>query len=148
MNDAIPKSQESKEDKQRFWRAHQLAWEASGLNRTAYCRREGLKLSSFDYQRACLRAADAAQVNLQATTSPVVPVKQSLLSARTNRTHFVPATRPAIATPNNTSTAFVRTADTIHLQSPAGWQIELSLHQMTHHPGTVQSLLRWLEASP
>jgi hypothetical protein len=37
--------------KRAYWSKHVAAWRASGLSVSAFCRREGLKPSSFDYWR-------------------------------------------------------------------------------------------------
>jgi hypothetical protein len=47
--------------------------------RKANCQREGLKLSSFEYQRALLRSIEMAKVNLQIDTPPATPDKKHIL---------------------------------------------------------------------
>ena len=48
-----------------FWRQHNLAWERSSLSQREYCRRHGLKLSTFGYWRR--RQTQSSQPAAQAT---------------------------------------------------------------------------------
>ena len=50
------------EAKWAYWGKHIKAWQVSGLSRHAYCQREGLKPTTFDYWRPLI-ASDHAEVN-------------------------------------------------------------------------------------
>ena len=47
------------EAKWAYWEKHIKAWRTSGLSRNAYCQREGLKPTTFDYWRPLIVANDA-----------------------------------------------------------------------------------------
>ena len=73
------------EAKWAYWPKHVKDWRASGLARSAYCQREGLKPTTFDYWRPLIArgqplASDHAEVKTvkQAVTGKrvtLVPVK-------------------------------------------------------------------------
>ena len=50
------------EAKWAYWGKHIKAWQVSGLSRHAYCQREGLKPTTFDYWRPLI-ASDHAEIN-------------------------------------------------------------------------------------
>lgn len=50
------------EAKWAYWTKHINDWQASGLSRNAYCRREGLKPTTFDYWRPLI-VSERAEVN-------------------------------------------------------------------------------------
>jgi transposase-like protein len=47
--------------KSAHWSKQIAAWRASGLSRSAYCRREGIKPGTFDYWRAQLAASSQSK---------------------------------------------------------------------------------------
>lgn len=138
-------AKQSKEEKLAYWRDHQRKWEVSGLSRTAYCQREALKLSSFDYQRACIRAAEMAEAMIKADAPPARVDQKRTLPA-TKATCFVPAIRADGAAMNTVHAMLTSAPEMIHVQSPNGWQIDLKLQHITHAPGAVTSLLQLLLA--
>jgi hypothetical protein len=138
-------TKQSKEEKLAYWREHQCKWEVSGLSRTAYCEREGLKLSSFDYQRALIRSAEMAEVNLPIDTPPAIPDKKSFLSVA-KATRFIPAIRADGAAVTTAKVMVPSSPEMIHVRSPSGWQIDLTLQHITHDPGAVTSLFQLLQA--
>ena len=50
------------EAKWAYWTKQIKEWQASGLSRNAYCKREGLKPTTFDYWRPLI-VADHAEGN-------------------------------------------------------------------------------------
>lgn len=147
MNGVMQESMRSKEEKRAFWRQHQLAWEVSGLSRTAYCLREKLKLSSFDYQRARLRALDAMSAHQNSVPAPIPPENNAAaMPAHNNR--FIPAVRSGATLLHDPVSMRTDAQERIHVQSPDGWCIQLSLRQVTHHPTVITSLLQLLGRSP
>ncbi|MFZ6876560.1 IS66 family insertion sequence element accessory protein TnpA, partial [Undibacterium sp. Di27W] len=90
-----------------FWRKQCQDWQGSGLSQRAFCQREGLVYSSFDYWRR--RAAPVV-----ASKKTVQPRALTLVAAVA-----VPDAHPQSAIPP--------VADTLHLRSPGGWQINLPL---------------------
>ncbi|MBI5752385.1 MAG: hypothetical protein HZA59_09615 [Hydrogenophilales bacterium] len=54
-----------------YWQQHFTRWESSGLSRRAYCAREGLALSTFDYWRRQTRANADQPSNAALTLVPV-----------------------------------------------------------------------------
>lgn len=147
MDGVAQESAQLKEEKFAFWRRHQLAWEASGLSRTAYCQRENLKLSSFDYQRARLRAMDAMnleQGGAQATKKTVT--SDAGITTPVNR--FIPATCPHESRTTHTVSTLTDTSEMIHVQTPDGWHIQLSPRQIIHHSTVITALFQLLGRSP
>jgi hypothetical protein len=145
MGGVIQVTKQSKEEKLALWRDHKCRWEVSGLSRTAYCQREGLKLSSFDYQRALIRSAEMAEVNLQIDIPPAIPDKKRTMPVA-KATRFVPAIRADGAVMNTDKVMMPSSPEMIHVQSPSGWQIDLTLKHITHDPGAVTSLFQLLQA--
>ena len=137
-------TKQSKEEKLAYWRDHQRKWEVSGLSRTAYCQREALKLSSFDYQRACIRATEMAEAMIKADAPPAM-VDKKLTSPVAKVTRFVPAMRADGAAMNTVDAMVTSSPELIHVQSPNGWQIDLTLKHITHAPGAVTSLFQLLQ---
>ena len=113
----------------------------SGLNRTAYCQREGFKLSSFDYQRARIRAAKMAEAMIKADAQPVMVDKKRHLSVA-KVTRFIPAIRTDGVAMH---TVVISIPELIYVQSPDCWQIDLTLKYITHDSGAVTSLFQLLQ---
>lgn len=57
------------EAKWAYWEKHIKAWRMSGLSRNAYCQREGLKPTTFDYWRPLIVANDADIKTVQQAVS-------------------------------------------------------------------------------
>lgn len=108
MDNVNQTTKHSKEEKLAYWRDHKRNWEVSGLSRTAYCQREDLKLSSFDYQRALIRSAEMSEATLQIATPPATSDKKSITPV-TKATRFVPAIRTDDA---------IKTTDKMMMPSP------------------------------
>jgi hypothetical protein len=145
MDSVNQTTKQSKEAKMAYWREHKRNWEASGLSRTAYCQREGLKLASFDYQRALIRSAEMVEANLQIATPPATSDKKSIKPV-TNATRFVPAIHTDGVTKTTAKVMMPSSPEMLHVQSPSGWQIDLTLKHITHDPGAVTSLFQLLQA--
>lgn len=147
MDGVTQESAQSKEEKFAFWRRHQLAWAASGLSRTAYCQRENLKLSSFDYQRARLRAMDAMNLEQGGARSTK---KDATINAdaTTIVNRFIPATRRHESPTTGTLSMPTDTSEMIHVQTPDGWRIQLSPQQVTQHSTVITALFQLLGRSP
>lgn len=156
MNGVTQESIRSKEEKRAFWRRHQLAWEASGLSRTAYCQRENLKLSSFDYQRACLRARDAHDTNAvhheinaeQHQVRPTANVTHSTNVAPNKMNRFVTAIRTQKPVTNEHLPFISDASDQLRLHSPDGWQIHFTEKHVLHQAPIIRTLLQLLGYSP
>jgi len=56
-----------------YWQQHFSRWQSSGLSQRAYCAREGLALSTFDYWRRLARINTGKQKS--ATPLTLVPVQ-------------------------------------------------------------------------
>lgn len=97
------------EAKWAYWEKHIKAWRTSGLSRNAYCRREGLKPTTFDYWRPLIVANDADINTVQQAVSgndiTLVPVA-------------VAPGRPA--------------GQPLKLKSPSGWEMQLPSNVNTH----------------
>jgi hypothetical protein len=92
------------EAKWAYWGKHIKAWRASGLARHAYCQREGLKPTTFDYWRPLI-ASDHAEVDA---------VKQAVID---NDITLVPV---KVFDPPRGDAPFE-----IKLKSPSGWEMQL-----------------------
>jgi hypothetical protein len=98
------------EAKWAYWTKHIKAWQASGLSRHAYCQRERLKPTTFDYWRPLI-ASDHAEVNA---------VKQPVNG---NDITLIPVTVKAAEHP--VDVARDMPPESIKLNSPAGWEMQL-----------------------
>lgn len=92
------------EAKWSYWTKQIKEWQASGLSRNAYCKREGLKPTTFDYWRPLIVANHAEVETMRQVESssditlvPVAvdPPRENILS------------------------------ETIKLKSPYGWEMQL-----------------------
>lgn len=94
----------AKNDKAKFqqWTKQIKDWETSGLTQRAYCARESLKHSTFDYWRRQIGLAPVV-------ARPVSKVRE------TKRLTLVPVRVSA-----------KRPAENLVVRSPAGWQYEFS----------------------
>jgi hypothetical protein len=108
------------EAKWAYWGQHIKAWRVSGLSRHAYCEREGLKATTFDYWRPLI-VTDHADVET---------VKQAVSG---NDITLVPVAvdRPRTEVPS----------ETIKLKSPSGWEVNLP---MSIKPDWLITVLRQL----
>lgn len=86
------------------WRKRIKDWEGSGLTRSVYCKREGVKPSRFDYWRALIvsqrSAPEGARRSVRGEDITLVPVK---------------VVKPAVEV----------AGDWIELKSPTGWEIRV-----------------------
>lgn len=98
------------EAKWAYWTKQIKQWQASGLSRNAYCEREGLKPTTFDYWRPLI-VANFAEVKT---------VKQDVSS---NDITLVPVAlcQPLAVDPPHADVPSV----TIKLKSPFGWEMNL-----------------------
>ena len=104
------------EAKWAYWEKHIKAWRASGLSRHAYCEREGLKPTTFDYWRPLI-VTDHADIEtvkqaVSGTDITLVPVavdrpRTEVLSEAMTLAPGHPAGQP------------------LKLKSPSGWEIQL-----------------------
>jgi nicotinic acid mononucleotide adenylyltransferase len=92
------------EAKWAYWEKHIKAWRASGLSRNAYCQREGLKPTTFDYWRPLI-GSDQADVK---TVKPAVSGNDITLVS-------VEVDPPRADNPSKLIT----------LKSPTGWEMQL-----------------------
>lgn len=100
------------EAKWAYWSKQITAWQASGLSRNAYCKREALKPTTLDYWRALIVANHAK----------VKTVKQA---ARGSDITLVPvALAPGHRLASDPPRAVVL-PEMIKLKSPSGWEMQL-----------------------
>ena len=111
------------ESKWAYWEKHIKAWRTSGLSRNAYCQREGLKPTTFDYWRPLITPGHA---EVKAVKQPVsgnditlVPVARGQPLAVKASGHPVDAARDMAP-------------ESIKLKSPAGWEMQLPSHIDSH----------------
>ena len=79
-------------------------WRASGLTRNAYCKREGLKPTTFDYWHPLIAPTDAEVNNVKL---PVTGERVTLIPVK------------VIDEPR------VDVVDVLTLKSPSGWEVRL-----------------------
>ena len=110
------------EAKWAYWTKQIKDWQASGLSRNAYCKRERLKPTTFDYWRPLITLvhAEGNAVNQSVSGNEIrlVPVKV-----------VAPGGPMAVGHPGTAPHPFdsVRTVpfDAIKLKSPSGWEMQL-----------------------
>lgn len=105
------------EAKWAYWEKHIKAWRTSGLSRNAYCQREGLKPTTFDYWRPLITPGDAG---IKAMKQPsggkdmtLVPV--AIIAAGDPAAQGHPIRPPRGDAP----------FEMINLKSPSGWEMNL-----------------------
>ena len=114
------------EAKWAYWDKHIKAWRTSGLSRNAYCKREGLKPTTFDYWRPLI-VLNPAEVKT---------VKQAVSD---NDITLVPVAlgQPLMIDPPRS----VVPSETIKLKSPTGWEMQMPSNV---HTGWLIEVLRKL----
>ena len=116
------------EAKWAYWTKQIKDWQASGLSRNAYCKREDLRPGTFDYWRPLIvgNSAEVKAVKLANAGSDLslVPVKVSAVEA----TRDVDVNAMALGQP-------------LKLKSPSGWEMQLPSNVNT---GWLIDLLRRL----
>ena len=104
------------EAKWAYWTKQIKGWQASGLTRSAYCQREGLKPTTFDYRRPLITLvhAEGKTVNQPVSGNDItlVPVKVMALGGSRPAAHRGDAARDM-------------PLDSIKLKSPSGWEMHL-----------------------
>lgn len=107
------------EAKWAYWTKQIRDWQASGLSRNAYCQREGLKPTTFDYWRPLIVSNHAeAKTPTQSVNHQdisLVPVK---VVAAVNAVRDVSIDTMAQGQP-------------LKLKSPSGWEMQLPLNVNT-----------------
>ena len=110
------------EAKWAYWTKQVRGWQASGLTRSAYCQREGLKPTTFDYWRpliACgLAEVKVAKQPVNGNDITLVPVKVMALGGPMALGHPGPA-------PHSVDSTRDVPLEVIKLKSPAGWEMQL-----------------------
>jgi hypothetical protein len=98
------------EAKWTYWIKQIKEWQASGLSRNAYCKREGLKPTTFDYWRPLIVSIHAEAKTLTPPVSShditLVPVKVVNSSRPDDAVRDVPR-------------------EALKLKSPSGWEMQL-----------------------
>ena len=114
------------EAKWAYWTKHIKAWQASGHSRHAYCQREGLKPTTFDYWRPLI-ASDHAEVN--AVKQPVSGNDITLVPVALAPGHPVghPVGQPPAVKTSGHAVDFARDVprEFIKVKSPSGWEMQL-----------------------
>ena len=104
------------EAKWAYWTKQIKGWQASGLTRSTYCQREGLKPTTFDYWRPLITLvhAEGKTVNQPVSGNDItlVPVKVMALGSARPAAHRGDAARDM-------------PLDSIKLKSPSGWEMHL-----------------------
>ena len=110
------------EAKWAYWTKHIKAWQASGLSRHAYCQREGLKPTTFDYWRPLI-ASDHTEVN--AVKQPMSGNDITLVPVALAPGY--PVGQPPAVKTSGHAVDFARDVplELIKLKSPFGWEMQL-----------------------
>ena len=110
------------EAKWAYWTKQIKEWQASGLSRNAYCKREGLKPTTFDYWRPLIVLNHAETKTLiQPVNShdiTLVPVKVVAANNVDDVVREVPAAEMALAPGHPVG-------QPLKLKSPSGWEMQL-----------------------
>ena len=104
------------EAKWAYWTKQIKEWQASGLSRNAYCKREGLKPTTFDYWRPLIVS------NLAEGKTLIQPVNHQDIT-------LVPVKVVASSSPDVTVRNVPQEA--LKLKSPSGWEMQLPLNVNT-----------------
>ena len=98
------------EAKWSYWTKQIKEWQASGLSRNAYCKREGLKPTTFDYWRPLIVAnhAEVETMRQVASSSDITLVPVAVDPPREN----ILSETMALGQP-------------LKLKSPYGWEMQL-----------------------
>ena len=101
------------EAKWAYWTKQIKDWQASGLSRNAYCKREGLRPGTFDYWRPLIvgNGAEVKKVK-QATAGSDISLVPIKVAAVVDAAHDV-------------------YINAIKLKSPSGWEMQLPLNVNT-----------------
>jgi hypothetical protein len=109
-----------------YWTKQIKDWQASGLSRNAYCKREGLKPTTFDYWRPLmvLHHAEAKPLTqpLNSHDITLVPVALSQplkVVAANDVDDVVREVPPAATAPGHP------VSQPLKLKSPSGWEMQL-----------------------
>jgi hypothetical protein len=98
------------EAKWAYWTKQIQEWQASGLSRNAYCHREGLKPTTFDYWRPLIMASQAEEAMVNQT-------------ARGNDITLIPV--KLTDSPSDAPIDMMARGQPLKLKSPSGWEIQL-----------------------
>ena len=116
------------EAKWAYWTKQIKSWQASGLTRSAYCQREGLKPTTFDYWRpliACgLAEVKVAKQPVNANDITLVPVKVMALGGPMTLDHPGP-THHRVDSTRDVPLEVMALGQPLKLKSPAGREIQL-----------------------
>ena len=116
------------EAKWAYWTKQIKSWQASGLTRSAYCQREGLKPTTFDYWRpliACgLAEVKVAKQPVNANDITLVPVKVMALGGPMALGHPGP-THHRVDSTRDVPLEVMALGQPLKLKSPAGWEMQL-----------------------
>jgi len=105
-----------------LWQARFAAWAASGLTQRAFCAREGLSLSTFDYwRRRHLHGRAGASVEVAPPAAKQLPARVRAHPAAARGDGPAPLTLVPL-----TLEAAPRGAAGLILTSPQGWRLTLS----------------------
>jgi hypothetical protein len=98
------------EAKWAYWMKQIKVWQASGLSRNAFCEREGLKPTTFDYWRPLILAnqAEAKAVNQTPNVDDI-----TLIPVKLAESH------------SDTPIDVTLRGQPLQLKSPSGWEIQL-----------------------
>ena len=115
------------EAKWAYWTKQIKDWQASGLSRNAYCKREGLKPTTFDYWRPLivLNHAEAKTLTQPVNSHDItlVPVKVVAANDVDDVVREVPAAM-ALARGGPRPAAHP-VGQPLKLTSPSGWEMQL-----------------------
>ena len=116
------------EAKWAYWTKQIKDWQASGLSRNAYCKREGLKATTFDYWRPLivLNHAEAKTLTQPVNSHDItlVPVKVVAANDVDDVVREVPPAAMALA-PGGPRSAAHPVGQPLKLTSPSGWEMQL-----------------------
>ena len=98
------------EAKWAYWTKQIKEWQASGLSRNAYCKREGLKPTTFDYWRPLIVS------NLAEGKTLIQPVNHQDIT-------LIPVKVVGSSSPDVTVRNVPQEA--LKLKSPSGWEMQL-----------------------
>ena len=116
------------EAKWAYWTKQIKDWQASGLSRNAYCKREGLKPTTFDYWRPLITLVhaegNAVNQSMSGNDIRLVPVKVVAPGGPMAVGHPGPAPHP-VDSVHTVPFDAMALGQPLKLKSPFGWEMQL-----------------------
>ena len=131
---------EKDEAKWAYWTKQVKDWRSSGLSRNAYCQREGLKPTTFDYWRPRIVSdhAEAKAVKQPVSGNDITLVRVAVMAPG----------HPADPPRGDAPFEAMALGQPLKLKSPSGWELQLPVNVDTKWLMALGQLLAVLRQLP